>query len=67
MNAFLATATAAAESTRDLPPWIVAGGTALVVFVVGWLLAKLLKWFVYLVLAVAVLAGCAGLMWLVWR
>jgi hypothetical protein len=67
VNAFLATATAAAETTRDLPPWIVAGGTALAVFVGVWVIAKLLKWLAYFVLAVAVLAGCAGLVWLVWR
>jgi hypothetical protein len=67
MNAFLATAPAAADAARDLPPWMVAGGVALVVFIGGWVVLKLLKWLLYFVLAAAVLAGCAGLAWLVLR
>ncbi|QYM80056.1 hypothetical protein K0B96_05400 [Horticoccus luteus] len=68
MNPLFSTAThAAAESPADLPPWVIAIGAVLVAIVGVWLLAKVLKWVFYFVLAAAVLAGAAGVIWLVLR
>ena len=55
------------DSLASYPPWFVAACLTLVLAAMIWLLAKLLKWGLYLLIALVLSGGLAATIWLVWH
>jgi hypothetical protein len=55
------------ESLAAYPPWFVAACVTVVGVVVVWLAAKLLKWSLYLLMALVLIAGVATTLWLLFK
>ncbi len=55
------------NSLAAYPRWFVVGCLTIVAAVLIWLLAKLLKWSLYLLLAVVLIVGFATTIWLVFH
>jgi hypothetical protein len=55
------------DSLAGYPRWFVAACLTIVAAVVLWILAKLLKWGVYVLLALVLIAGLAATVWLLVR
>ena len=55
------------DSLAGYPPWFVAACLTLVLAAVIWLLAKLLKWGLYLVIALVLSGGLAATIWLLFH
>ena len=53
------------DSLAGYPPWFVAACGTIVVVALIWFLAKLLKWSLYLLMALVVVAGVAATIWLI--
>lgn len=51
------------ESLGEYPRWFVLACVTLVAAVGLWMLAKVLKWTIYLLVAVVVIAGAAAVVW----
>jgi hypothetical protein len=52
------------DSLGAYPPWFVAACLTVVVAVVIWLLAKVLKWAMYLLIGLVLVGGAATTLWL---
>lgn len=52
------------DSLREYPQWLVVGCLTLVAAVGLWLLAKLLKWTIYLLVAAVLVIGGLAAVWL---
>lgn len=55
------------ESLREYPRWFVIACMTVVAAVGLWFTAKMLKWTLYLLLTVVLLAGGAAVIWLLLR
>jgi hypothetical protein len=55
------------NSLADYPPWLVVLGLTLVVAVVIWICAKMLKWLFWLLLIAVVCTGIGVSLWLLVR
>ncbi len=55
------------DSLAAYPRWFVALCTTIVVVVGIWLLAKVLKWSLYLLMVVVLIAGVAATVWLIFK
>jgi hypothetical protein len=55
------------ESLAGYPPWFVAACVTVVGVVLVWLAAKLLKWSLYLLMVLVLVAGIATSIWLFFR
>ncbi len=53
------------DSLAGYPPWFVAACMTIVAAVLIWFVAKLLKWSLYLLMALVVIAGVAATLWLI--
>lgn len=53
------------DSLAGYPPWFVAACVTVVAVVAIWIAAKLLKWSLYLLMALVVIAGIAATLWLI--
>jgi hypothetical protein len=56
--------TTAFDSLAAYPPWFVAACITIVAVVLIWFAAKLLKWSLYLLMALVLVAGVAATVWL---
>lgn len=52
------------DSLREYPPWLVVACLTLVAAVGLWLLAKLLKWTIYLLVAAVLVVGVVAAVWM---
>jgi hypothetical protein len=52
------------DSLAAYPPWFVAACVTIVAAVAIWIIAKILKWSLYLLMVLVVIAGLAGTIWL---
>ena len=52
------------DSLADYPPWLVAAVLTVAAAVAIWLLAKLVKWVLWLLLIAVVAGGCVTALWL---
>lgn len=57
----------ALQSLNEYPRWLVAACLTVVLAAALWLLIKVLKWTLYVALAVVLLGGAAAVIWLYWR
>lgn len=55
------------DSLGEYPRWFVVGCATVVLATGLWILAKLLKWTLYLLVAAVILAGGAAVIWLLLR
>jgi hypothetical protein len=55
------------DSLGRYPPWVVAVGLAVVAAAALWILVKLLKWSLYLLLGLVLVGGIAAIVWLLWH
>lgn len=51
------------DSLAGYPPWLVASCVTIVAAVAIWIFAKLLKWSLYLLIALVLIAGTAATLW----
>lgn len=58
------TTTPLLDSLAGYPPWFVAGCVTVVAAVAIWIIAKLLKWSLYLLMVLVLIAGLAGTVYL---
>jgi hypothetical protein len=52
------------DSLAGYPPWFVAACVTVVVIVLVWLVAKMLKWSLYLLMGLVLVAGVGTTIWL---
>jgi len=57
----------ALDSLAGYPQWFVAACATIVLAVLIWLAAKLLKWSLYLLMVLVVIAGIATTVWLIFQ
>ena len=55
------------DSLAGYPPWFVALCVTVVVAALIWIAAKLLKWSLYLLMVLVLIAGVAGTIWLIFQ
>jgi hypothetical protein len=55
------------DSLAGYPPWFVAACLTVVAVVLVWIAAKLLKWSLYLLMGLVLVAGVALTLWLVFK
>lgn len=55
------------QSLGEYPRWLVVACLTVVAAAGLWLLIKVLKWTLYLALAVVLLGGAAAVVWLLWQ
>ncbi len=55
------------DSVASYPHWFVAACLTVVAAVALWILAKVLKWGLYLLIGLVLLGGAATTVWLLWR
>ena len=55
------------DSLAGYPPWFVAACVTIVAAVLIWLAAKLLKWSLYVLMALVLIAGLAATVWLIFK
>lgn len=55
------------DSLAGYPPWFVAACVTVVALVLVWIAAKLLKWSLYLLMALVLIAGVALTLWLFFK
>ncbi|MEO6001613.1 MAG: hypothetical protein ABIZ04_16795 [Opitutus sp.] len=55
------------DSLAAYPPWFVAACVTIVVAVLLWLTAKVLKWSLYLLMGLVLVAGAAATVWLIFK
>jgi len=55
------------DSLAAYPPWFVAACVTVVALVLIWVAAKLLKWSLYLLMALVLIAGVAATLWLIFK
>ena len=55
------------DSLAGYPRWFVAACATIVLAVLLWVVAKILKWSLYLLIALVVIAGVAATVWLIFK
>ena len=55
------------DSLAGYPPWFVAACVTVVAVVLVWIAAKLLKWILYLLMGLVLMAGVALTLWLLFK
>lgn len=55
------------QSLGEYPRWFVIACLTVIAAAGLWLLAKALKWTIYLLLTVVLLGGAAAVVWLLWK
>ena len=55
------------DSLAGYPPWFVAACATVVAVVLIWFAAKLLKWSLYLLMALVLIGGIAATVWLIFK
>ncbi|MEI7553251.1 MAG: hypothetical protein WCL24_13070 [Verrucomicrobiota bacterium] len=55
------------DSVASYPHWFVAACLTVVAAAALWVLAKVLKWGLYLLIGLVLLGGAATTVWLLWR
>ncbi|MCX6944105.1 MAG: hypothetical protein NT173_04990 [Opitutales bacterium] len=55
------------DSVASYPHWFVAACLTVVAAAALWILAKVLKWGLYLLIGLVLLGGAATTVWLLWR
>jgi hypothetical protein len=55
------------DSLEGYPPWFVAACVTIVALVLVWIAAKLLKWSLYLLMGLVLIAGVALTFWLLFK
>jgi hypothetical protein len=55
------------DSLAEYPPWFVAACVTIVAAVVIWFAAKLLKWSLYVLMALVLIAGVTATLWLIFK
>jgi hypothetical protein len=64
---FSPTSTTPLDSLAGYPPWFVAACLTVVAVALVWLAAKLLKWSLYLLMALVLIAGVVMTIWLFFK